>query len=59
LELLVVAVIGGVVLAFALLAIIWRVVSRAVDNGVDWLIYYFGNESAAKMVEDKWGRRDS
>ena len=53
-ELLIVAVIGGVVLAGVLMVVIWKVVSGAVDNGLDWLIHTFGNETAARKVEEKW-----
>jgi hypothetical protein len=54
LEFLVAAVIGGVVFAVLLMAVVWRIVSLAVDNGLDWLIHTFGNERAAKRVEEKW-----
>jgi hypothetical protein len=57
-ELLITAVIGGVLLAGALMVVIWKVVSGAVDNGLDWLIHKFGNERAAREVEEKWRRRD-
>jgi fatty acid desaturase len=56
-EFLIVAVIGGVLLAFILMKLIWIVVSGAVDNGVDWLIHTFGNESARAEVEEKWRER--
>lgn len=57
-ELLIAAVIGGVLLAALVLRVIWVVVSRAVDNGVDWLVFNFGNERAAKRVEEKWRSGD-
>ncbi len=57
-ELLIVAVIGGVALAIVLAAGIWKIVSRAVDNGLDWLIHTFGNDQAAKRVEQKWRSRE-
>jgi hypothetical protein len=57
-ELLIVAVIGGVVLAIVLAAGIWKIVSRAVDNGLDCLIHTFGNEQAAKIIEQKWRSRE-
>jgi hypothetical protein len=57
-ELLIVAVIGGVLLAIAMMAVIWKVVSGAVENGLDWLIHTFGNERAARQVEEKWKKRD-
>lgn len=53
-ELLIAAVAGGVILALGLARVIWVVVSRAVDNGLDWLVFNFGNEGAAKRVEEKW-----
>jgi hypothetical protein len=57
-ELLIAAVIGGVVLAGVLLVVIWKIVSAAVDNGMDWLIHTFGNDQAAKRVEQKWRSRE-
>jgi hypothetical protein len=57
-ELVIAAVIGGVLLAAALMVAIWNVVSGAVENGLDWLIHTFGNERAAPQVEEKWRRRD-
>jgi hypothetical protein len=57
-ELLIAAVVGGVLLAAALMAVIWKVISGAVDNGLDWLIHTFGNERAASQVEEKWRQRD-
>jgi cobalamin biosynthesis protein CbiD len=57
-ELLIVAVIGGVALAIVLAAGIWNIVSRAVDNGLDWLIHTFSNDQAAKRVEQKWRSRE-
>jgi hypothetical protein len=56
-ELLIAPVIGGILLAGVLMTLIWKVVSQAVDNGLDWLIHTFGNEAAAKEVEEKWQRR--
>jgi hypothetical protein len=46
-----------VVLAIVMLKVIWIVGSRAVDNGLDWLILTFGNERAAREVEEKWATR--
>jgi hypothetical protein len=57
-ELLVVAVLGGVALAIVLALGIWQIVSRAVDNGLDWLIHTFGNEQAARRIEQKWRERE-
>lgn len=56
-ELVIAAVIGGVILALLLLKLIWTVVSAAVDNGLDWLIHTFGNDRAAREVEEKWRTR--
>lgn len=57
-ELLIAAVVGGVLLALGLMAVIWKVVSGAVDNGLDWLIHKFGNDRAAREVEEKSRARD-
>jgi hypothetical protein len=43
-----------VLLAIVLLRVTWLVISRAVDNGLDWLIHTFGNERAAQRVGEKW-----
>jgi hypothetical protein len=56
-ELLLIAVFGGVLLGLVLLNLIWRIVSRAVDNGLDWVIHNFGNEQAARRIEEKWRRQ--
>ena len=55
-ELVIGAVVAGILFAAALWAVLWRVVSRAVDNGLDWLIHTFGNREAAKRIEEKWRR---
>lgn len=52
-ELLIVAVIGGVFLAGVVMTVIWHVVSPATENLLDWLIHTFGNERAAREVEEK------
>ena len=57
-EWLLIAVGAGVLLAVVLIVVIWKIVGGAVENGLDWLIYTFGNERAAKSVEDKWRERD-
>jgi hypothetical protein len=31
-----------------------KIVSAAVETGLDWLIHTFGNESAAREVREKW-----
>ena len=38
-ELLVAAVVGGVLLALGVFAVILKVVGGAVDNLLDWLVY--------------------
>jgi phosphotransferase system glucose/maltose/N-acetylglucosamine-specific IIC component len=57
-ELLIAAVVGGVLLVAILMTLIWKVVSRAVDNGLDWAIHTFGNQQAAKRIEEKWRGRE-
>ena len=57
-ELIIAAAIGGVLLAAVLMKLIWTVVSAAVENAMDWLIHTFGNETAAKEVEEKWRHRE-
>ena len=52
-ELLVIAVSGGIVLGLGLFAVIFKVVGAALDNLLDWLIHTFGNERATKELEDK------
>lgn len=49
-ELLIVAVIAGAVVAVVVAWIIWR----AVGNALDWLIHTFGNEEAAERIRRKW-----
>ncbi|MGH2817694.1 MAG: hypothetical protein ACRDJS_04450 [Actinomycetota bacterium] len=44
-EPLIIAVFAGVLFGLVLLSLIWKIVSRAVDSGLDWLIHTFGNES--------------
>jgi hypothetical protein len=57
--LIVAGIIGGIALALALalLVAIWKIVSRAVDDGLNWVIHGFGNEAAARHIEEKWRRR--
>jgi hypothetical protein len=57
-EPLIIAVFGGVVFGLVLLSLIWKIVSRAADNELDWLIHNFGNERAAKRIEEKGGDMD-
>lgn len=46
------AAVGGVLLAVVLMTVIWKIVSPAVDNGLNWLIHTFGNERSAKEGEE-------
>lgn len=50
--------VAGVLLAAALMLVVWKIVGGAVENGLDWLIYTFGNERAAKEIEAKWRERE-
>ena len=54
-ELLVAAVIGGILLALILWTVIYQVVGRAVDNLIRWAIYNFGNEKAAERLREADG----
>lgn len=56
-EFLLAGAIAGVLLAIALFKVIWILVSSATDNLLDWLIHTFGNERAAREVEEKWKQR--
>jgi len=56
-ELLIAAVVTGVVIAVALAVTLWKVIARAVDNAFDWLISTFGNERASREVEERRRRR--
>ena len=56
-EFLIAAVVAGIVLAVALMTMLWKVFSRAFNNGFEWLIHTFGNEQAAKKIEEKWRQR--
>ena len=56
-ELVLAAVLVGVVLMIAVITVAWKVFSRAFDNGLEWLIHTFGNEQAAKKIEEKWRQR--
>lgn len=50
-ELLVIGVLGGVLLA----AFLWVVIYRAVGNLFDWVILTFGNPDAVKEVKRRRG----
>lgn len=57
-ELIIAGAIAGLLLALALLKVIWVVASAAVDNFLDWAILQFGNKTAARAVEEKLGRKE-
>lgn len=50
-EFLVIAVVGGLLLAVVLMVLIWAIVGRAVGNLLDWLILTFGNPDAVEEVK--------
>ncbi len=52
-ELLLIAVIGGIFLAVALLRLIQVVTFRVVDNLIDWLVYTFGSDDAIRRREQR------
>ena len=52
-ELLIAGTIAGILLALALARVVWIIVGQAVDNLFDWTILHFGNESAARQVEEE------
>ena len=58
-ELLVIAVLGGVLLAVVLLRLIQVVTFRAVDNLIDWLVYTFGSDEAVKRRANARSTRES
>jgi hypothetical protein len=58
-ELLVIAVIGGVLLAAVLLRLIQVVTFRAVDNLIDWLVYTFGSDEAVRRRTNERSNRES
>ena len=51
LELLVIAVVGGVLLA----GLVWVVIYKAVGNVFDWLILTFGNPEAVERLKRERG----
>ncbi len=58
-ELLIIAVLGGITLPIVLMVVIWKIVSPATENLLDWLIHTFGNERASKEIEAKWRDREN
>ena len=57
-ELVLIAVVGGVLLALVLGRVIMVLTSRAVDNLIDWLVYTFASDDAVKRREREQARRD-
>lgn len=58
-ELVIAAVVGGALLAAGFFVVIWKVVSAAVDNLLDLAVLNFGNERAARRVEEKHGGHET
>ncbi len=52
-EIIFVGVLGGILLAGVLGRVIYVVVTRAVDNAIDWAIYNFGNDDAVTRLKSK------
>jgi hypothetical protein len=44
--------------AAALMTSYGKIVSAAVENGLDCLIHTFGNKSAAREVKEKWREKE-
>lgn len=51
-ELIIVAIVGGVLLAAALWKVIVLVVGPAVDNLIAWAILNFGNDDAVRRLRE-------
>jgi hypothetical protein len=58
-ELLLIAIIGGIFLAVVLFRLILVVTFRAVDNFIDWLVYTFGSDDAVRRRTDERSNRES
>lgn len=58
-ELLVIAVLGGIFLAVVLFRLIQVVTYRAVDNLIDWLVYTFGSDEAVRRRARDRAKRES
>lgn len=58
-EFLLIAVIGGILLAVVLFRLIQVVTFRAVDNLIDWLVYTFGSDDAIRRREHERNVRES
>ena len=57
-ELVVIALVGGVLLALVLGYLIMVITGRAVDNLIDWLVYTFASDEAVRRREREIRRRD-
>lgn len=50
-EFVLIAVIGGVLLAGLVMIFIWAIVGRAVGNLFDWVVLTFGNPEAVERLK--------
>ena len=57
-ELILIALVGGILLALVLGRLIMVITSRAVDNLIDWLVYTFASDEAVRRREREIRRRD-
>lgn len=55
---LVIVLVVGMALAIAVVVTILKLVWHATGNLLDWLIYTFGNEDAAREVKKRWETDD-
>lgn len=54
-EFVVIAVVGGVLLAGLVMTLIWAIVAPAVGNLIDWVTLTFGNPEAVERVKRERG----
>ena len=55
-----IVLVGGIVLAAALYAVIVPLTFRAVDGLIDWLVYTFaGDDALRRRAKDKLAREES
>lgn len=52
-ELIIAAIVGGILLAGLLWKLIVLIVGPAVDNLIAWVIYNFGNEEAVRRWQER------
>ena len=57
-EFVVIAVLGGLLLAVVAMWLIWAIVGRAAGNLFDWLILTFGNPQAVERLKRERGWTD-